>query len=48
MRDLASKLDRWESRTKDTESDRAARARSCRFAAKVRKIEETLAVPELA
>ncbi len=47
MRDLRDQLDRWEARTKDAQTTASLATESASLSAKVRKIEETLAVPEL-
>lgn len=47
MRDLRKQLERWEGRTKDAKATASLARDAAALAAKVRKIEETLAVPDL-
>ena len=47
MRDLREQLGRWETRTKDAKSTAMLATEAVSLTEKVRKIEETLAVPEL-
>ncbi len=47
MRDLRDQLARWEARTKDAKATASLAKEATALTSKVRKIEETLAVPEL-